>query len=217
MGVEIVGHTRALAGIAAPEMSFDEIRAGAELTVVRCPDPETAQRMLDRVLEAKRQGESVGGIVEVIARNVPAGWGEPVFDKLDADLARALMSIGSVKGVEIGAGFRCAEMVGSENNDVPYVSSGKIRFQTNHAGGILGGISTGEDIVVRMAVKPTPTIGIEQETVDMVRMDKTTFRCKTATDPTIVPRMIPIAEAMVALVLIDHAMLAGSQTHRKDG
>jgi chorismate synthase len=215
--IELVGFTRALAGIATPDLPYETIRSSADVPPVRCPDPETAQRMLDRVLEAKRDGESVGGIVEVIAHNVPVGWGEPVFDKLDANLARALMSIGSVKGVEIGAGFRSADMVGSDNNDVPYVDSGAIRFRTNHAGGILGGISTGEDIVLRMAVKPTPTIGIEQETIDMVRLVPATFRCKTATDPTIVPRMIPIAEAMVALVLIDHAMLAKSQLHRKEG
>jgi len=216
-GVEIVGFTRALAGLRTPDLPYAEIRAGAETPPVRCPHPETAKRMLDRVLEAKREGESVGGIVEVIAHNVPAGWGEPVFDKLDASLARALMSIGSVKGVELGAGFRAAEMTGSENNDVPYLDAGRVRFRTNHAGGILGGISTGEDIVLRMAVKPTPTIGIEQDTLDVGRMEATAFRCKTATDPTIVPRMIPIAEAMVALVLVDCAMLSNSQNHRKEG
>ncbi len=216
MGVEIVGFTRALAGITTPEMTYEEIRAGADMPPVRCPEPKTAERMLKRVLEAKRDGESVGGIVEVIARHVPVGWGEPVFDKLDGNLARALMSIGSVKGVEVGAGFRCADMVGSENNDVPYVESGNVKFRTNHAGGILGGISTGEDIILRMAVKPTPTIAIEQQTVNMARLTPATFCCRTATDPTIVPRMIPIAEAMVALVLVDHAMLAKSQSHRKE-
>jgi chorismate synthase len=215
--VEIVAFTRALGGITTPELSYEQIRKSADVPPVRCPDAGTAQRMLDRTLEAKTDGESLGGIVEVIAHNVPVGWGEPVFDKLDANLARALMSIGSVKGVEIGAGFRCANMTGSENNDVPYMESGTVRFRTNHAGGILGGISTGEDIVLRMAVKPTPTIGIEQQTLDMVKKAPATFRCRTATDPTIVPRMIPIAEAMVALVLIDHAMLAKSQSHRKEG
>jgi len=140
MNVEIIAYTKALAGIVTPDMSYEEIRAGADVPPVRCPDAKIAKQMLDRTLKAKREGESLGGIVEVIAHNVPVGWGEPVFDKLDANLARALMSIGSVKGVEIGAGFRSAEMVGSENNDVPYISSGTIRFQTNHAGGILGGI-----------------------------------------------------------------------------
>ncbi len=211
LGVEIVGYTKALGGIISPEMSFEEIRARADAPPVRCPDPSAAARMLDRALAAKRDGESLGGIVEVIAHNVPVGWGEPVYDKLDADLARALMSIGSVKGIEIGAGFAVAEMAGSENNDLPYVDGNRIRFRTNRAGGILGGISTGEDIVVRMAVKPTPTIAKPQQTIDMVTKQEAVFRCKTATDPTIVPRMVPIAEAMVALTLIDHGMLANAR------
>ena len=215
-GVEIVAYSKALGSIICPDLSYDEIRAGAESPPIRCPDPDTAERMLDRALEAKRTGDSIGGIVEAIAHGVPVGWGEPVFDKLDGNLARAMMSIGSVKGVEIGAGFAVAEMVGSVNNDAPAVQDGAIRFETNHAGGILGGISTGEDIILRVAVKPTPTIELEQQTVDMVAMKPATFRCKTATDPTIVPRMIPIVEAMMALVLIDHAMMAESQDHRKE-
>jgi len=215
-GVEVVAYTRALGGIRCPDLSYEEIRAHAESPPIRCPDAATAERMLERALDAKETGDSIGGIVEAIAHGAPAGWGEPVFDKLDGNLARALMSIGSVKGVEIGAGFGAAEMTGSVNNDVPILSEGGTRFETNHAGGILGGISTGEDIVLRIAVKPTPTIALEQRTVDMVAGTPATFRCKTATDSTIVPRMIPIVEAMVALVLIDHAMLAESQNHRKD-
>lgn len=216
-GVRIVGYTKALGGVRCPDLPYEEIRDRAESPPIRCPHDETAKRMLACALEAKQTGESLGGIVEVIARGVPVGWGEPVFDKLDANLARALMSIGSVKGVEIGAGFRAADMKGSENNDVPIVDgAGGIRFETNHAGGILGGISTGEDIVLRIAIKPTPTIGRVQSTVDMVARTPTTFQCRTATDPTIVPRMVPIAEAMVALVLIDHAMLADGQHHGKE-
>lgn len=216
-GVNVVAYTKALAEIRCPAMSYEDIRAGAESPPIRCPDPATAQRMLERALEIKAAGDSIGGIVEAIAHGIPVGWGEPVFDKLDGNLARALMSIGSVKGVEIGAGFQSAEMLGSVNNDVPVVDGdGRVRFETNHAGGILGGISTGEDIVLRIAVKPTPTIGLEQRTLNMVANAPATFQCRTATDPTIVPRMIPIVEAMVALVLIDHAMLAESQDHRKD-
>jgi len=215
-GVEIVAYSKALGGIHCPDLSYDEIRSGAESLPIRCPDPGAAEQMLNRALEAKKTGESIGGIVEAIAHGVPVGWGEPVFDKLDGNLARAMMSIGSAKGVEIGAGFAVAEMVGSVNNDAPVIRDGAIRFETNHAGGILGGISTGENIVLRVAVKPTPTIEREQQTVDMVAKKPATFRCKTATDPTIVPRMIPIVEAMMALVLIDHAMLAESQDHRKE-
>jgi len=216
IGVEIVAYSKALGGVCCPEMSFEEIRARADDPPVRCPDADAAREMLSRALEAKKTGNSLGGIVEAIAHGVPVGWGEPVFGKLDADLARALMSIGSVKGVEIGAGFAVADMTGSENNDLPMLDGDTVRFNTNHAGGILGGISTGEDIVLRLAVKPTPTIALEQETVDMVARRPATFRCKTATDPTIVPRMIPIVEAMVALVLVDHAMLAEAQDHRKE-
>ena len=215
-GVEIVAYTRALGGIRCPDLPIEAIRAHADDPPVRCPDPEVAKRMLARALEVKASGDSIGGIVEVVASGAPVGWGEPVFDKLDANLARALMSIGSVKGVEIGAGFGAAEMTGSESNDVPVVSDGGIRFETNHAGGILGGISTGEDVVARIAVKPTPTIAMEQRTVDLVAREGVTFRCVTATDPTIVPRMIPIVEAMTALVLIDHALLAEAENHGKE-
>ena len=215
-GVEVIAYTKELGGIRCADLPYEEIRAHAENPPVRCPDPEAAGRMLERVLEAKRTGDSVGGIVEAIVCGVPAGWGEPVFDKLDANLARALMSIGSVKGVEVGAGFAAARMVGTVNNDVPVLDGDDVRFETNHAGGILGGISTGEDIVLRLAVKPTPTVALEQRTVDMVAKEPATFCCRTATDPTIVPRMIPIVEAMIALVLIDHAMLAEAQDHRKE-
>jgi len=215
-GVEIFAFTRALGGIRCPDLPIEVIRAHADDPPVRCPDPEVAKRMLARALEAKACGDSIGGIVEVVARGAPVGWGEPVFDKLDGNLARALMSIGSIKGVEIGAGFAVAGMLGSENNDLPVVIDGGIRFETNHAGGILGGISTGEDIVARVAVKPTPTIATEQRTVDLVTRERTTFRCVTASDPTIVPRMIPIAEAMTALVLIDHALLARAASHGKE-
>ncbi len=215
-GIEIVAYTKALGGVRCPELDYETIRAHADDPPVRCPDPSIAQSMLERALAAKSTGESLGGLVEAIAHGVPVGWGEPVYDKLDASLARAVMSIGSIKGVEIGAGFAVADMTGSENNDLPVFDGETIRFETNHAGGILGGISTGEDIIVRAAVKPTPTIGLEQPTVDMVSRRPTTFRCKTATDPTIVPRMIPIVEAMLALVLIDHAMLAKAQSHRKE-
>lgn len=213
-GVEIVGYTKALGGITIPTMPYEEIRKHADDPPLRCPHAETAEKMLEYALAVKREGDSLGGIVEVIAHNVPAGWGEPVFDKLDADLAKALMSIGAVKGVEIGEGFRVAEMKGSENNDLPILENGRIRFSTNHAGGILGGISNGEDIVMRVAVKPTPTIRKEQQTLDVINKQPTTLRYETATDLTIVPRLVPVAEAMVALTLIDHAMLARAQMHR---
>ncbi|MEW5827147.1 MAG: chorismate synthase, partial [Candidatus Bipolaricaulota bacterium] len=215
-GIEIVGYTQALGGVECSPMRFEDVQSQAETSIVRCPDPAIAQRMLARAVEVKARGDSIGGVVCVMARGVPAGWGEPVFGKLDADLARAMMSIGAVKGVEVGAGLSAASMLGSENNDVPFVDRGVVRFRTNHAGGIVGGISTGADIVVRLAVKPTPTIAAEQDTIDMKSMTAAKFRCKTATDPTIVPRLVPIAEAMMALTLADHAMLAKAQSHRKE-
>jgi len=215
-GVEIVAYTKELGGVRCPEMPYADIRAHADRPPVRCPDSDTAERMLERALAAKAEGDSIGGIVEVIAHGAPPGWGEPVFDKLDANIARAMMSIGAVKGVEIGAGFGVARMKGSENNDLPYLQGDRIRFRTNNAGGILGGISNGEDIVVRLAVKPTPTIAAEQETLDVTTKEPTLYRCRTATDPAIVPRMVPIVEAMLAITLIDHAMMARAQEHRKE-
>jgi chorismate synthase len=150
--------------------------------------------------------DSIGGIVEIIATGVPAGIGEPVFDKLDGDLAKALMSIGAVKGVEIGAGFGCATLRGSEMNDAFLVSDGTVIPETNNAGGILGGLSTGAPIVCRIAVKPTPSIASPQKTADIRTMSETTITIQGRHDPTIPPRMVPVAEAMVAIVLADHLL-----------
>jgi chorismate synthase len=144
-----------------------------------------------------------------MALGVPAGLGEPVFDKLDADLAKAVMSVGAVKGVEIGAGFDVAARLGSENNDPFVIEGGKIRTATNNSGGIQGGISNGMPIVLRAAVKPTPSILKPQGTVDMERQEETEIRIEGRHDPCIVPRIVPVLEAMVALVLADHAVRAG--------
>ncbi|MCK4459770.1 MAG: chorismate synthase, partial [Methanosarcinales archaeon] len=148
------------------------------------------------------------GIVEIIATRIPAGIGEPVFDKLDADLAKALMSIGAVKGVEIGAGFRCARMRGSEMNDAFGISDADeaVTPETNNAGGILGGLATGAPIVCRIAVKPTPSIAMPQKTVDLRTMSGAEITIKGRHDPTIPPRIVPVAEAMVAIVLADHLL-----------
>ena len=140
-----------------------------ESNAVRCPDPAAAQRMLARLDEVRAEGDSLGGVVVITAEGVPAGFGEPVFDKLDGDLARALMSIGAVKAVEIGAGRECARLQGSEMNDPLLIRDGKVDFESNHAGGILGGISTGAPIVCTISVKPTPSIAKMQSTVDIAR------------------------------------------------
>ncbi|GAG26889.1 unnamed protein product, partial [marine sediment metagenome] len=159
------------------------------------------------ILNAKSGQNSVGGIVEIIAKGVPPNLGEPVFDKLDADLAKALMSISAVKGFEIGIGFQSSRIKGSENNDPIIIENEKIKTKTNNAGGILGGISNGMPIICRIAVKPTSSIEKEQDTVNLKTMKMTKLRIKGRHDPCICPRIVPVAEAMVALVLIDHLLM----------
>ena len=209
--IGVVGHVVEIGGIRAKarseEVDLKEIKRIADMNAVRCADSEAAVQMQELIKRAKREGDSVGGIVEVIATGVPPGLGEPVFDKLDAELAKALMSIGAVKGVEIGIGFGAARMRGSEMNDEFYIEDGKIRTRTNNAGGILGGISTGEPVICRMAVKPTPSIAKPQRSVDMEQMDEVELRIRGRHDPCICPRIVPVAEAMVALVLMDYMMI----------
>lgn len=208
-GIQVVAYTVELAGIRArPDLTWDEIINNTETNAARCPDVETSELMIQKTLEIARQGDTVGGIVEVIARGVPPGLGEPVFDKLSASLAHAMMSIGAVRGIEFGDGFEEARRRGSENNDIPYYDEqGKVRFRTNHCGGMLGGISTGEDIVFRIAVKPTSTISIDQPTINVIKKQNETLAAETRRDPTIVPRVVPVAEAMTAIVLVDHLMM----------
>jgi chorismate synthase len=208
-GIRIAGHVLELGAIRAKPLSFEEILENVEKTPVRCADIEAAEKMLEKVAALRQEGDSVGGIVEVIVKGVPAGVGEPVFDRLDADLAKALMSIPAVKGFEIGAGFEAARLRGSEMNDPFRIEEGKITSSRNNAGGILGGISTGLDIVCRAAVKPTPSIGKLQQTVDLKALKNTEITIKGRHDPTIPPRMVPVAEAMVALVLADHMLRSG--------
>ncbi|MDR7665152.1 chorismate synthase [Methanosarcina sp. Z-7115] len=208
-GIRIVGHVLELGGIRAKPMSFDEILENVEKTPVRCADLEVANKMIEKVTALRQEGDSAGGIVEVIAKGVPAGLGEPVFDRLDADLAKSLMSIPAVKGFEIGAGFEASRLLGSEMNDPFRMEEGKITCSSNNAGGILGGISTGLDIICRVAVKPTPSIGKVQQTVDLSARENTEIAIKGRHDPTIPPRMVPVAEAMVALVLADHMLRSG--------
>lgn len=206
-GVRVVAYTKEMAGVVCPEMDFDAIIANVESNMARCPDPKAAEEMIARTMETKRQGDTVGGIVEVIARGVPAGVGEPVFDKLSAIIAQGLMSIGAVKGVEIGEGFAVARKPGSETNDIPYIDNGKVRFRTNYAGGLLGGITNGEDIIARCAVKPTSTMRKDQLTINMFKMEETVLAAETRYDVTIVPRVVPVAEAMVAMAVVDGMMM----------
>lgn len=195
--IEVIAYTAELGGIRPRARDLSVISDNAFC----CPDMDAAREMEKRVSAVRKQGNSLGGIVEIIARNVPAGLGEPVFDKLDADLAKAIMSIGAVKGVEIGAGFDATAKLGSENND-PITSEG---FATNHAGGILAGISNGDDVVVRAAVKPIPSIAIEQNTIDKSG-NAVTISMKGRHDISAIPRINVVCEAMVSLVLADHLL-----------
>lgn len=207
-GIEITGYVIELGKIKANIISSDisKLKAIAESNPVRCPDLDAAKRMLERMDEVRKEGDSLGGMVAINAKGVPAGLGEPVFDKLDADLAKALMSLGSVKSVEIGQGIESAKMRGSEMNDPIIIKNDEIDFESNNAGGILGGISTGAMIVCRIAVKPTPSISRKQRTVDLVKRSATEIEIHGRHDPAIPPRIVPVAEAMVALVLTDHLL-----------
>ena len=207
-GVEIAGYVTELGGIRADIPLSDPVmlKAEAERSMVRCPDPIASSKMLELLDLVRSEGDSLGGMVEIAALGVPAGLGDPVFDKLDADLAKALMSIGAVKAVEIGAGIESARMRGSRMNDPVVLRDNKIGFESNNAGGILGGISTGEPILCRIAVKPTPSISRKQRTVDLESGDSAEIEIKGRHDPAIPPRIVPVAEAMVALVLADHLL-----------
>ena len=195
--VEVIAYTVELGGARAEKVDFEEIKRNIFL----CPDRDAAISMGKKIEEAKLQGDSLGGIVEILVRGCPSGLGEPVFDKLEADLAKALMSIGAVRGVEVGAGFGVACMLGSQCND-PIGPEG---FEKNDAGGILGGISNGEDILLRVAVKPIPSISLEQRTVDQA-MRPVSLRIKGRHDVSAIPRINSVCEAMVAIVLADHLL-----------
>ncbi len=202
--IEVYAYTKESHGIVARDMTFEEVKANYRKNEINCPDLQAAEKMIADVLEVKKSGDTAGGVVEVIVHGVPAGLGEPVFDKISADLSKAIMSIGATKGIEFGAGFKCARMTGHEWNDEPYVKDGAVRFKTNNAGGVLGGISNGEDIVMRVAVKATPTISIDQDSVDMSTMKNATLSAITRRDATLLPRIYPVIEAMTRCVVLDH-------------
>jgi chorismate synthase len=205
-GVAIVAWVDEVSGIAAKVDERTVTRAMVDANDIRCPDAATATAMIERVEQARKAGDSVGGVVRAIACGVPAGWGEPVFDKLDADIAKAMMSIPAVKGVEIGSGFGGTLLTGSQHNDTFYRrDDGAIGTRTNRSGGIQGGISNGEPITVRVAFKPTATIMQAQDTVDPAG-NAVVLEPKGRHDPCVLPRAVPIVEAMLALVLADHCL-----------
>jgi chorismate synthase len=181
-----------------------------ESNIVRCPDAAVAAKMIRLIEKMRAAGDSVGGLVGGVARGVPAGWGEPVFDKLEADLAKAMLSLPAAKGFDVGSGFGCVTMTGREHNDPFRVRGGKVRTTTNFSGGIQGGISNGEDIRFRVAFKPVATVMHEQATVDEA-LHNTTLKGRGRHDPCVLPRAVPIVEAMTALVLVDHALRQQAQ------
>ncbi len=211
-GIEIIAWVDEVAGIAAAVDPAAVTRAQVDTNDIRCPDQAIAAQMIERVEAARKDGDSVGGVIRAIARGVPAGWGEPVFDKLEAELGKAMLSIPAVKGVESGSGFAGTLMTGSQHNDPFYRrADGTIGTRTNHSGGIQGGISNGEPITLRIAFKPTATIMREQDTVDRDG-NPTTLSPKGRHDPCVLPRAVPIVEAMFALVLVDHCLRQAART-----
>lgn len=211
-GVEIRAYITRIHDIAAPAESLENFPAleAVEATAVRCPHPETAARMIERIKAVRSEGDSVGGVIQCRVRGVPVGLGEPVFDRLEADLAKAMLSLPATKGFEIGSGFGGSLLRGSEHNDLFENRDGRIRTVTNRSGGVQGGISNGEELVFNVAFKPTATILQSQSTVDLAGKP-VDLMGKGRHDPCVVPRAVPIVEAMAALVLLDHWMRDGAQ------
>jgi len=192
--------------IPRPTFNLDDIREKYGINPkLFCPHLESADAMVEEIIRIAETGDSSGGTVEVVVSGAPAGMGEPVFNKLDGELGR-LMNIGTVKAVEIGCGVEAATMTGSECNDQMCMKGGKVSFMSNHAGGITGGLTTGQDIIARVTVKPTPTIAKPQQTVDKVSLEEKTLAAVTRRDPTIVARIWPVVEAYTAIIMLDYLM-----------
>ena len=202
---EIVAYVAQIYGIVAKIDPSRITMKEVEKNAVRCPDAAAAKQMIELIEQIRDEGDSVGGVIECVVRGIPAGLGEPVFDKLEADLAKAMMSLPATKGFEIGSGFAATRMRGSEHNDPFEMHRGKIRTTTNNSGGVQGGISNGEEIYFRIAFKPTATIAREQKTVSALR-EQTKLAARGRHDPCVLPRAVPIVEAMASLVLCDHAL-----------
>ena len=203
--VDIVGYVTQVHEIAANIDKSKVKTADVDANIVRCPDKMAAKKMISLIEKTRAEGDSLGGLIECVVRNAPVGLGEPVFDKLEADLAKAMLSLPATKGFEIGSGFSATRMRGSEHNDPFEIRGGKIRTSTNYSGGIQGGISNGEEIYFRVAFKPTATIAREQKTVSSSR-EQTKLAARGRHDPCVLPRAVPMVEAMAALVLCDHAL-----------
>jgi len=209
-GVEVLAYVkqvqRIIADVDPQRVKFKQI----ESNIVRCPDAKSADKMIRLIEKIRRQGDSVGGIVEGVVRGAPAGWGEPVFDRLEADLGKAMLSLPASKGFEIGSGFGSILLTGRQHNDPFRARGGKVRTTTNHSGGVQGGISNGQTIFFRVAFKPVATVMHKQLTVDE-DLHNTTLTGRGRHDPCVLPRAVPMVEAMTALVLVDHALRQKAQ------
>jgi chorismate synthase len=204
-GVEILAYVKQVQKVSA-EVDMEKVKASQiESNIVRCPDAKAAEKMIRLIEAVRRAGDTVGGIVEGVARGVPAGWGEPVFDRLEADLAKAMLSLPASKGFDVGSGFDGILLRGTEHNDAFRAKGGKVFTKTNRSGGIQGGISNGQTIYFRVAFKPVATVMLEQETVD-IEFKNTILKARGRHDPCVLPRAVPMVEAMTALVLVDHAL-----------
>lgn len=208
--VDVLAYTLAVGQVKTDKkFSVEEIRKNSYAAATRCPDLACAAKMEEAIVEARQAGDSLGGIVECIVFGLPVGVGEPLFDSLDADLAKALFSVPAVKGVEFGAGFRAAEVRGSENNDAFLMQEGMVITSSDNAGGILGGLSNGMPVIIRAAIKPTPSIAKEQMTVDLSEKKNATISVGGRHDPCVVPKAVPAIEAVVAITLADHMIRGG--------
>lgn len=208
--IDVLAYTQAIGQVQSDKkFTAAEIKKNRIQAATRCPDLACAEKMEQAIITAKEAGDSLGGVIECQTLNMPAGVGEPLFDTLDGDLAKALFAVPAVKGVEFGVGFKASEMLGSENNDAFLVKGGKVVTATENAGGILGGLSSGMPIVIRVAIKPTPSISKEQQTVDLSSMQNAPISVKGRHDPCVVPKAVPAIEAAVAITLVDHLIRVG--------
>jgi chorismate synthase len=208
--VDVLAYTISIGKIRTDsQLSFEEIRKSTYESAVRCPDLACAEQMEKAIFDAWKAGESVGGTIECAVLNVPAGVGEPLFDSLDGDLAKAIFTVPAVKGVEFGGGFSLTEMKGSQANDAFHIQDDRISTTKNLAGGILGGISSGMPITIRIAIKPTPSIAKEQQTVNLSKMENSKIKVRGRHDPCVVPKAVPAVEAAVAVTMVDHMIRAG--------
>jgi len=204
-GVEVLAYVKQVQRLVAEVHPESVQTKDVEANIVRCPDQAVAEQMIQLIEEMRKAGDSVGGIVEGVARGVPPGWGEPVFDRLEADLGKAMLSLPASKGFDIGSGFAGILMTGTQHNDPFRAQGGKVITKTNFSGGVQGGISNGQTIYFRVAFKPVATVMHEQETVD-AEFKNTTLKARGRHDPCVLPRAVPMVEAMTALVLVDHAL-----------